>query len=321
MEAAKRMKKSLGHFVILSLFVLGLLCFYQPINANASTLYGVYDNKNEYLYTIDENEKDHLIESGWTSLGVVCTLPDSSANAVYRLYNTKTTQHLYTVDESEIDKLTGEGWIKEGIAFYTSSSNIVPVYRFFNPNNGYHAFGTEKDIADFEALGWTKEGVAFYGVTDNVNETSLATNASTSQYTDTARQLKTLLLNQLNEYRAENGLSTLQHLDISEQVADIRAQECSIYWSHTRPDGRRWSTTYHDLGYSFSSVGENLCHFYYSITEQDIAEQADYVMTSWKNSPGHNANMLKSKWNYVGIGIYFDNNNYNDLYATQEFYQ
>lgn len=61
----------------------------------------------------------------------------------------------------------------------------------------------------------------------------------------------------LNEIRRENGLNVLTWNDDLGPAALIRAQEATILWSHTRPDGTDWYTVNPDLVY-----GENLANGY-----------------------------------------------------------
>jgi uncharacterized protein YkwD len=49
-------------------------------------------------------------------------------------------------------------------------------------------------------------------------------------------------------------------------------------------------------------------------------EVIDYLMDSWKESSGHNRNMLKSKWEMGGVGVYVeDNGDMAKVFATQHF--
>ena len=143
-----------------------------PMSAQAAgkDLYCLYNSANkEFLYTIDENEKNNLI-STWEYKGVICTLPDFSATPVYRLYDPVSTQHLYTSDDAEIIKLVGDGWTKEGTAYYVDDAHTAPVYRMFNPATGEHQFsGSTSQITSLEAGGWVKEGVAYYALSVNEN--------------------------------------------------------------------------------------------------------------------------------------------------------
>ena len=148
-----------------------------PMTAHAAEkdMYCLYNSAlKEYLYTIDENEKNNLL-STWEYKGVICTLPDSSSTPVYRLCDPVSAQHLYTSDDAEINKLVGEGWKKEGVAYYVDDAHTAPVYRMFNPATGEHQFsGSAAHMSSLEATGWVKEGVAYYALSVNESLTGAA---------------------------------------------------------------------------------------------------------------------------------------------------
>jgi uncharacterized repeat protein (TIGR02543 family) len=78
-------------------------------------------------------------------------------------------------------------------------------------------------------------------------------------------------------------------------TAMVRAEEQSVLFSHTRPNGSSC--------FSANSliVAENVA----------IAQQsADAVMDSWMNSEGHAANILNSSYTSIGIGCYLINGTY-----------
>lgn len=103
----------------------------------------------------------------------------------------------------------------------------------------------------------------------------------------------------VNSYRTENGLNVLSYNTATQESSNIRAIEALAYWSHTRPNGERWNTT--NSIWKNGGGGENLATGYHTPEE---------VMTGWKNSPGHNHNMLYGKeqgevlWQGVSISCF-----------------
>lgn len=77
------------------------------------------------------------------------------------------------------------------------------------------------------------------------------------------------------------------------KAAGVRAREIRISFSHTRPDGRDFSTALSEAGASFRASGENIAY------GQNSAGQ---VMEVWMNSPGHRANLLNPGYSRIGIG-------------------
>lgn len=105
------------------------------------------------------------------------------------------------------------------------------------------------------------------------------------------------VLDELNRHRAANGLSLLVMDSELLETAMKRAAELSLYYGHTRPDGSD----------CFEIFPEK---FRYYPSAENIAigfSSAESVMNAWKNSTGHNENMLTAGYNSVGIGCYITN--------------
>ena len=105
----------------------------------------------------------------------------------------------------------------------------------------------------------------------------------------------------LNEYRLSKGLSALV-LDAGlTSAAQQRAIEAAIYTSHTRPDGTKFNSVIVEVYGKSGTSAENLAW------GQTSASQ---VITSWKNSSGHNKNMLKTDVTHVGVACVYVNGVY-----------
>ncbi len=103
----------------------------------------------------------------------------------------------------------------------------------------------------------------------------------------------------INNYRAQNGLqplalSTNLNRSSSWMAVDMAAKN---YFSHTDSLGRSPSQRATDCGYP-SGAGENIA----AGTVWDTAQEA---FDAWRNSAGHNANMLNSSYKQIGIARYF----------------
>ena len=106
----------------------------------------------------------------------------------------------------------------------------------------------------------------------------------------------------VNEIRVANGLNTLRYDASLEASAAVRANELTVRFSHTRPDGSDWYTANPDLMY-----GENLADGY---------NTADAVVNAWMASPEHKANILKSDFTTVAVSTAVKNGK---TYWAQEF--
>ncbi len=105
-------------------------------------------------------------------------------------------------------------------------------------------------------------------------------NTTTPRYrTDIAESY----VNQVNSYRKSKGLSELPVTSEAQAEADRRAKEISIYYSH---DG---------AGYGFGEI----------IGDGSIG--SDFI-TAWKNSPPHNAAMLREQNVAMAASVYEYNN-------------
>lgn len=108
---------------------------------------------------------------------------------------------------------------------------------------------------------------------------------------DTAYAAQVVTL--LNQYRQANGLGTLKTCDVMTTAANVRGPEITYSFSHTRPSGESCFTVLSDS--SYFGMGENIAMGYTT---------PEAVMEGWKNSPGHNANMLRSYFTDVGISAF-----------------
>ena len=94
----------------------------------------------------------------------------------------------------------------------------------------------------------------------------------------------------VNEERAKEGLSALAMDEDLLQAAMVRAAECALFFSHTRPDGSSCFTISSKLN------AENIAY-----NQKSPAA----VMNSWMNSTGHRNNILSSGARSIGIGCIY----------------
>ncbi len=108
------------------------------------------------------------------------------------------------------------------------------------------------------------------------------------------------MLNLLNQYRAQNNLGTLDYSLTLQRAADDYAERMASegFFDHTAPDGSTAGVRVLDAGFCNEYVGENLA---WGRNQVSTAAEA---MQGFKDSPGHNENMLRSGWEYVGVGFY-----------------
>ncbi|MEK7573266.1 MAG: CAP domain-containing protein [Patescibacteria group bacterium] len=117
----------------------------------------------------------------------------------------------------------------------------------------------------------------------------------------------------INNYRAQNGLGALTTDNVLTNIAKWMASDMANnnYFSHTDSLGRDPWVRMDQLGYNFDDIyrGENLVAG---------TETAPYAFQMWKDSPGHNATMLGSNFNSIGIyRAYNPNSAYGWYWATE----
>lgn len=97
----------------------------------------------------------------------------------------------------------------------------------------------------------------------------------------------------VNEHRAAAGLAPVTYSAKISKAAQVRAVEIEQSFSHTRPDGRYFSTVFAEHGISYRYSGENIAWGQKSPEE---------VVSAWMNSAGHRANILNAKFTELGVG-------------------
>lgn len=102
------------------------------------------------------------------------------------------------------------------------------------------------------------------------------------------------VLELVNKERKKVGKAALVMDKAMLEAAMQRAAECSLYYSHTRPNG----LAPYSLIDRYTSAGENIA--------AGFGAAAD-VMDGWMNSPGHRANILDEhnyEYKTIGIGVF-----------------
>lgn len=109
------------------------------------------------------------------------------------------------------------------------------------------------------------------------------------------------VLRLVNQARAEYGIEPLIWDSELEAAACVRAAECSLIFSHTRPNGQQC------FSLTDKMYGENIAAGYRS---------AESVVAGWMNSVGHRANILNSNFKSMGVSVAYNDGN---MYWSQNF--
>lgn len=106
-------------------------------------------------------------------------------------------------------------------------------------------------------------------------------------------------ISDLNAYRISKGQSALVYNEKLNRASDVHVRDLASadIVSHTGTDGSGHGDRVQLQGYYFSIAGENVAAGQLSW---------DAAFTSWKNSPGHNANMLRDDVSEFGLAFAYN---------------
>jgi hypothetical protein len=124
---------------------------------------------------------------------------------------------------------------------------------------------------------------------------------------------KTAFLTLINQYRQQNGLPPLSVSSALTTAAQLHSEDMARrnYFSHTTPEGKTFVDRIRDAGYTYNTcLGENIAAGF---------STAQSVFEAWKNSPGHNQNMLNPCFKAIGIGLAYDAGSTYKWYWTTDF--
>lgn len=117
----------------------------------------------------------------------------------------------------------------------------------------------------------------------------------------------------INNYRAQNGLGALTLSTNLNRSASWLAIDMANknYFSHSDSLGRSPASRAIDCGYPMGA-GENIA----AGTVWDTAQEA---FDAWRNSAGHNANMLNASYKQIGIARYYGSGSTYGWYWVTDF--
>lgn len=125
--------------------------------------------------------------------------------------------------------------------------------------------------------------------------------ASWKKCSSTESNMSNQVVKLVNKERAKKGLSALKTNKVLNGIAQQRAKEISMYFSHDRLDGNSCFELCKTAGYQYSYCGENIAAGFIN---------ANSVMNGWMNSSGHRANILLPNFKEIGVGCYYQDGIY-----------
>ncbi len=242
------------------------------------------DNSNNKTYSIDFKDENY---SKFKNIGVytvVITVCDQSDNCVDKTgsltINKFELKKVKTIEQEVVIKTEK---VKYGVTKVTKAKITYDVY-----NDGSKKEVNRRNITE------TIDYATFNGTTAQMK-------SEASNIYNNLSETRATVLKITNEYRAEKKLDALTIDPDLSVMATIRAMEIaySDKFSHTRPDGREWSTLWNDyFGNKLKSnltIGENLAYGY------DTDEQA---CKGWRESDDHYEHIVNETFKKLGVGKY-----------------
>ena len=235
-----------------------------------------------------------VMQTGWLKVGNIWYYLKPSGNMTANQWE-QVSGNWYHFDANGMMQT---GWLQLGNTWYYLKSNgamavneWVERDRYYVDSNGVYIPGKKKTY------------------TDNIYTIDLGNGQTTTVKGHIDVQMESQIFDMVNQYRKEQGVEERAILSpgsaAMQAAVDTRAVEISYSFSHTRPNGL--------TPFSFSDAPE--------ICAENIAAgypNAQSVMTGWKNSPGHNANMLEYIIDSGSIGVfakYVGTNSYTYYYV------
>jgi uncharacterized protein YkwD len=153
--------------------------------------------------------------------------------------------------------------------------------------------------------------VAFGALLSGPVPANALTNCDVSDLSVSSEELAFLSL--INAYRAANGAGPLTISENLNRAASWHAVDmANNSFSHTDSTGRSSSTRMFQCNVASGGTGENIA----AGTSWDAAQE---VFDAWKNSPGHNTNMLRSTYKQIGIARHYDSDSRYKYYWVTDF--
>ena len=257
--------KSLIHSLGNSLRVLpGLLCAFMSfvflLSGTAQADWVKGESKNKWWFDFGNGD---YFKSSWQWIdgnqdGIAeCYCFDENG----WMYENTITPDGYTVNENG-------AWTVNNIV-QTKTSDLIPKNNTSNVNNGNNT------------------------ASNNFTETrNNEENQGNEDFNEKQEDYRADILRRVNKYRDRQGLNTLEENDYLNEMAQIRAEELSVRYSHARPNGETLIGKYGVNG----EIGMKG-----SKTPKD-------AFLAWKNSKQHNKLMLHGDYLTFGSGYYVDGN-------------
>ena len=214
----------------------------------------------------------------------------------------ETTLTIYATPD--IDICVGGGLTDLG-DMYWQTSNPSVISGFYDSARTW--LGYDKDTCRYPVI----KGLGTTTITAGTYDGKRKDSINVTVVAPPVEQWKREVLSFVNNIRANNNLSALTWGNTCEPAADTRAHEIIKSYSHTRPDGTKWSTVC-PAPSSGGTSGENLAM-------GNAAVSPVTTVMLWMGSDSHRANILNPDYTKLAVGFVFDLESPYKTYWSQFF--
>lgn len=172
------------------------------------------------------------------------------------------------------------GWIKDGNDwYYMSKDGIMQKGWLSLYGKDYYLLPGGKMATGFQTI----DSVPYY-----FDENGVLSMNDIAKKTEYEQEVIALI----NEIRIKENLNPLTYTVALSRAASIRAEEISLKFDHTRPDGSYWYTVFEEINQEIDGTGENIA--------RNLKTPED-VVSGWMDSVTHKENILNPKFRYIGV--------------------
>lgn len=272
-------------------------------------------------------ERSDIIETNIGEASLIDSVADTSANSVS--YSSELGGYSYTAQTGygfgtsavpageiwneaaitiyatpDIDICVGNGLSDLGEMYWqTSDTNVIA--GFYNSARTW--LGYSSDTCRYPVI----SGIGTTTITAGTYDGKRKDSITVTVIAPPEEQWKREVLSLVNNIRANNNLGQLTWGVTCEAAADVRANEITNTYSHTRPDGSNWSTACPSPE-SGGTSGENLAI-------GNAAVSPVTVVMLWMGSDSHRENILNPDYTKLAVGFHFDLNSTYKTYWSQFF--
>ena len=204
----------------------------------------------------------------------------------------------------DIDICVGGGLSNLG-DMYWQTSNTDVIAGFYDSARTW--LGYSNDTCRYPVIKGIGTTVITAGTYDGKRKDSITVNVVQPP----VEQWKREVLSFVNNIRANNDLVPFTWSTTCEPAANIRAEEITELYSHTRPDGTGWDTAC-PLPENGGTSGENL-----AIGNAAVSPVTTVML--WMGSDSHRANILSPDYTKLAVGFVFNLDSQYKTYWSQYF--